>query len=243
MRTGLLLSLILILAPLGVRTQLRDEVTLTGSVNGVTASVDSSTGEDAFLFNIRLYLQIRNNGNETIFIFRPGGSLSQRKVEFFKSEPADANVRPEASQIVSWINASAKDGYNPFADFATRIERAKEPPDSVFAVIEPGGYFETGDSITVNVGYKPDMERVEARKKYFAERGLRTHFIDIGQPSSGFPFLSVEYFISFKKHHQDADFLHATQRRWRKFGKLYLNSSGDFLLRSEPIVNLTGPVN
>lgn len=241
MRKGFILFLIVTFLPLVVKSQQRtDELVLTGSILGVSGMADSSQGEDAFSFNIQLYLQIRNNSDQSLIVFRPDRFMGQRKVEFLKND-LTGGFGVGVEKTLPWVNPTAYLDYDPFSIYVKRVESATEPFKDGFLTIEPASYFEFRDSFTVDSGYKFDPEKLESLKKMLADRGIETTRIGLGNLSSEFPALKVEYYLTFAKRHPDAEFLKTVQKRWKKFGKLYLTNDGDFRLKSEAIVNKTTP--
>jgi hypothetical protein len=241
MRKFVFLLLLLISPSHAVSGQQPDELVLTGTVVGVSCMTDTSSGQDVFSYEVQFYLQLRNNSDETLIVFRPDRFMGQKKVEFLKHSESNGGFGKETAQTLPWVNPLAHLDYNPFPDYVRGLEKADEPYENGFAIIEAGGYFEFRDTVSVDTGYKPNKKALESTRKLAAEY-YKTKF-GCGQPTSEFPALRVEYLLSLKKHHADTDFLRSIQRRWQKFGNLYLNGNGDFLVRSQPIVNRTSSAN
>ncbi len=216
-----------------------DELVLTGTVLNVSSNVDTRSGEDVFSFQVVLYLQLRNKTDKTLIVFRPDRFMGQKKLEFLENDYSNG-FKKGAAQTLPWIRPASRDDYDPFPQYVRSIDLAPEPLKDGFAIIEPGSYFEFRDVVTVDIGYLPDVTKLERMKKIYHQYDQKR--FGLGQPRSEFPALQIEYYLSFKKHHEDEEFLRNIKKRWKAFGTLFLNGNGDFLLKSQPINNQTGPL-
>jgi hypothetical protein len=57
------------------------------------------------------------------------------------------------------------------------------------------------------------------------------------RPSSEYTALRIQYHLSLKKTGKGEGLLKNLQSRWKSFGNLVLDGSGDFTVTSEPIIN------
>lgn len=247
MQKCLILIVILASASLSVLGQRSaDDLILTGTVSGISGYVDSRSGEDIFSFQISLYLQIQNKSEEPIIVFRVDRFMGQKKIEFLQSAAANKGDEVGAVKTLPWFNPAAYLDYDPFPKYIEQLKSSVDPNLNDFFIIQPGGYYEFRDIVTVDVGYDVDLKKLaEVRKRraelyarYFGDRESPKTIESLGSlPTSKFPFIRIGYRLSFKKYDQDADFLRRLQKRWKSVGNLYLNSDGDFSIKSQPIIN------
>lgn len=236
MRKCFILIGIMALLPLVVMSQsTADDVVFTGTLLDVTGYVDSNSGKDKVSFDLRLYLQIHNNGTEQLILFRPDRFIGQKKIEFFRTSGALG-----AAKTIPWLNPFANLDFDPLPSYIRKLAAAPEPDLEGFVIIPPGGYFEFRDTVTVDTGYEADRRQMAFVKKFAAESGTNSRIAVAGTPTSEFPALSIEYSLSLKTHHEDPDFLKVLQTRWAAFGKLYLNGNGDFSIKTQTIINRIG---
>jgi hypothetical protein len=196
---------------------------------GTVLRVSNPSGDASKQFEVRLQLQFRNDGDTPLIVFLPGRPwLGQTKIDFLKKLATGSDDEVGTVKVFPWVNPdNSRPSYNPFPWFVRRLDAPE--PSSNLRIIEPGGYYEFGDVITVDCCYEfdigPGQTNIDLRTK---------------TPTSEFPALKVEYHLSLKKHHKDDDFLRTLQRRWKPFGHLLLDGNGDFTVRSEAIVNKSG---
>lgn len=222
-----------------------DDLILNGTVSNVTGYADYESGKDSFSFSITLYLQLHNKGEEPIIVFRPDRILRQKKVEFLRSSSSNQGDEVIASKTLPWVNPAAYLDYDPLPRYIEQLKSSVDPNPQDLFIIQPGGYYEFRDIVTVDVGYDVDIKKLSEYKKREAE--LYAKYLREMEPpkrvafgslllTSKSPFLRIEYSMSFKKF-EDADFLRGLQKRWKSLGNLYLNSDGDFSIKSQPILN------
>jgi hypothetical protein len=249
MRKSLILIVILASASVSVLGQRSaDDLILDGTIADISGYVDGRSGKDVFSFQISLYLQIQNKSEEPIIVFRVDRFLGQKKIEFLKSAASSQGEEVGAAKTLPWVNPAAYLDYDPFPRYIEQLKSSFDPNPQDLFVIQPGGYYEFRDIVTVDVGYDVDMAKLaEARKreaelnaKYFGDRESPKRIESLGSlRTSKFPFMRIEYSLSFKKYGQEADFLRGLQKRWKSVGNLYLNSDSDFSIKSQPIINQT----
>lgn len=240
MRTSLILLLAIAQFTVSAQSSAADLV-LAGTTLEVNGTVDPSSGKDVYSYNVQLYLQLHNRGSNPVIVFRPDVFFGTRKLEFL-NDSTESDEVIGASTTIPWISPPKPTDPDPLLSFVKIID-ALEPNLNYFAIVQPGGYFEFRDRLTVNVGYEVDdqikkrIENIRKTNRMTEADGLRIGF---SSPTSKFSSLRIQYSLSLKKHHQDLDFLRRLQQRWKPVGNLLLDESGNFILRSQLIVNKQG---
>src|SRR5688572_21629978 len=221
MKRFVALSLILLLSALA-KGQSRSQggLVLNGTVVAVSASERKlhTNNKESYVFTVELHMQYRNDGDVPLIVFGPDPFFIERKIEFFNTEGS------AISKTFHYVNPFADDGYDPYAPYWRRIDSAQPS-----RVIQPGGYREFRETFTVEDGYKI--------KESPAERGraLR-HSI----PISDYQWLRIEYRLAIKEKSAPENLLQNLQQRWKSQGHLVLDTSGNFTVRSERILNKWG---
>jgi hypothetical protein len=105
------------------------------------------------------------------------------------------------------------EGHDPRKSTVRSFDEAR--PGSSFVVISPREYHEFEDSITVKTDV--DLESVQG------------HFV-------------IEYKLATGKFHENPNFLESLKTRWRPYGILRLDASGDFTIKSQRMLHI-GKIN
>ena len=216
--TFLLASLVL------CQASTKRRLVLTGSIVSVKAKYDlESDKKNQIVFDVDLYLQFRNETDGPIIIFRPGGffgnNFIEKKITFLDGYSSRSESE-KSSSVAPWKNISRAD-YDPFRYFKKELT-ASEPPKEIFFIIEPGGYYECHDTLTVRRGYKVELKPKQMPWEVPA----------IPEYSE----LRVQYHLSVNDRATE-DTLGTIQTKWSKFGELPLDSNGDYTVKSEIILN------
>ena len=218
--------LMFLFAPLVIcQTKANRGLVLTGSVVSVKPNfVSKSNDKEVYDFDVELYLQFRNDTDKPVIIFKPGDFYGQKKIAFLEQVASKLNSE-ESSTVIAWKNPYGHFNYDPFPSFLRELT-APEPAKYRFAIIAAEGYYECHETIRVETGYK--LQKVPGPKPYDSPRLFAI---------PEFPALRLEFYLSLKDRHEDADALGTAQRRWKKSGELALDSSGDYRVKSEVILN------
>lgn len=214
------------------QTLKNDGLVLTASLTSVTPKLNTETPKPIFRYELQLNMQLRNDSNQTLIVFRPLGDLIQKRVAFL-SDFSDTGFQSFGSRPGPWIsNAERLRSYNarrdPYKDFAHAID-SREPLSNALLRIEPGRYYEYIEVVTVEDGYRLEIRPGQSLKE-----------VAINPPIAEDPGFKIQYHLSLKKHHASDSFLKTLQSRWKAFGHLVLDGNGDFSLTSEVIVNQSG---
>jgi hypothetical protein len=177
-------------------------------------------------------MQLRNDSNQTLIVFRPLGDLIQKRVAF-ASDFSDTGYQSFGLKPGPWTsNVERLRLYNgrrdPYKDFAHAID-SREPLSNALIKIEPGRYYEYIEVVTVEDGYRLEIKP-----------GQSLNEVAINPPTAEDPGFKIEYHLSLKKRHASDSFLKTLQARWKPFGHLVLDSNGDFSITSEIIINRSG---
>jgi hypothetical protein len=211
-----------------------DGLVLTGSVQGIEADC---VNREIF-YEVRLYMQFRNDGNTALILIEPSFFFSP-KISFTNNELGDENEKVVAGDTVRFTphmdNPWGPDnpgGYDRFPSFVKRLD-VPEPPFRSSAApeavkIEPGAYHEFNSTLWVKNGFHIDPASPATVEDC---RALRK-----ATPIPEYPSFRVRYHLSLKKYDQGRDLLELLQNRWKRFGHLLLDDDGDVTFRSEKIL-------
>jgi hypothetical protein len=130
-------------------------LTLTGSVLRVSNQLDFSDAKN-HSYNIALYMQLRNDSETTLIVFRLSDFLGNKKVDFVENMASGVGEVTAASEVIPWTNPYRDRHYDPLLSFARRID-SPEPPHYSLILIEPGQYYELRDTINVKNGYNQSL--------------------------------------------------------------------------------------
>ena len=205
----------------------KDALSLTGTLVRVAAIKD----QDKVVFKVQVSFQFRNNSDTPLLIFKPEGtrveSFVQKKVDFLETKSTLSSEQVVASSLLPWVNPYiGSDGFERFIGYLEKLN----PSNSQFLVkIDPYGYYEFHDFFTIDKGYKLP----EGFSKLPSKEWEDVPGIPIAEQSA----FRVEYSLTVKNKTSNSELLKDLQRKWRYHGYLVLDDSGDFRVRSEPIVN------
>jgi len=205
----------------------KDALTLTGTLVRIAALKD----HDKVLFKVQVSFQFRNNSDTPLLVFEPGNPLLHRKIDFLEAKTALSEERNVATSLFPWVSPYPERNFDYFKYFVERLERV-ELPNSGIVKIEPNGYYEFYDVFKVDKGYKlPDGLSKLPSKEWDDVPGI---------PIAEQSVFRVEYSLTVKNKTSNSDLLKDLQRKWKSHGYLVLDDSGDFTVRSEPIINKSG---
>ena len=209
-----------------------DGLVLTASLTAVTPKLNAENDKPLFRYELRLLMQLRNDSNETLIVFKPLNDLVQKRVAFL-SDLSDAGVESYGVSPGPWISnahryVSIRPGYNPYAELARGLD-LREPISTALLTIKPGRYDEFIELITVDTGYRLEIKPGQSLRDVSSNPALAED-----------PAFKIQYHLSLKKHHRNDAFLNELQKRWKPFGHLVLDRNGDFSLTSEMIINRSG---
>ena len=173
-------------------------------------------------FAVKVRLQYYNRGDEAIIVPVPGSFFAGTKTLQFLEIPATESEISATSD--EWMFPGRK-GKDIVASYLPELS-SSEPSHYYFAIIEPGGTFETGDTIRATTGYKLEVRQSHDKVKRDIEVAIPEH-----------PYFKIKFSLSIKDRSESIEPLADAQRRWRRFGKLLLDSNGDYSQQSEFIIN------
>ena len=208
----------------------RDVLSLTGTLVRVAAIKD----QDKVVFKVQVSFQFRNNSDTPLLVFRPGGTriqaFVQKKIDFLESKSALSEEHIVATSLFPWPTPYPEIDY--LKSFVKSLERL-DPSNSVWLIkVEPHGYYEFHDVFEVEKGYRlPDGITKLAPDEWEDVPGI---------PISEQSAFRVEYSFTTKNKHSNSDLLKDLQTKRKTHGLLVLDDSGDFRIRSEPIINKSG---
>ena len=197
---------------------------VTGSVVGVTASVDSDASKrDKYVFEVELYLQFQNNTDNLLIVFAPARFEGTKRIAF-----QDELSSTAGSFISAELLPSIRGQYGPRGmPYLLYTLRQQTPSVFAFAVIQPHGYYEARDKVRVRNGYKVETRPVS---KSFGKSSVLVAIPE-------FPALKVQYLVASNTSVELSEALATAKTRWSDLGTLFLNSSGDYDVTSEVILN------
>ena len=200
-----------------------DGLVITGSVQGIrTKCVDGKP-----LMEIQLYMQFRNDGVEPLIRI---GSLNffTTKVSYVADKLGDSAHTIVPADIVRYnpysenpFGPASADDYDPFPYFVDNLDKS-EP----LSTISPGGYWEFQDTVWAKNGFRTEIKSGATQKEC---EGIKT------KPVPLYSSFELEYHLSLKKFERRADLLTTLQTRWKRFGRLPLDSKGDISFKSQSI--------
>lgn len=202
----------------------KPSLVLTGAIIDVTPAgplkeplVIKSTGYERqeTYFEIRVRLTYFNRGDETLIVPTPVCfNYGKKRLLFFEIPANDGKVLATADE---WVFASAGDRSTELL----KMLNLEEPPRGMFAIIEPGGYYEATDIIRAKGGFKLAILISGDKLKRDLELAVAEH-----------PFFKVRYNLSL-----NSNAVAEARRRWRSLGRLVFDTDGDFSIESQIIVN------
>lgn len=235
MKSWILFSLLLVFGALCSNAQVSksDGIYVTGTITGLNAVAECQGSNGRILVQVELYMQFRNSGDKPLIIFNKdkvfgrGLGLGSTRIVFLRGFPSKIDKERERIPINEplpvdcYESAYNRTRYDPFPDFIKGLDRPR--PTSEFLVIEPRSYQEFREVVTVDTGYKLDVQIGKSLKE--------------AQLRSEYPAFQVEYHLSLKAYENGEGLLKSLQSRWKSFGDLVLDNNGDFTVISEPIIN------
>lgn len=174
-------------------------------------------------FDIELLLQFRNGNSRPIIVFVPTRFYGDTKVSFLGSVSKTATAT--TSTTIKHPYFVLYDNFDPLPRLVQGLLTADSPFND-FIVIPPGGYHEWRELIRVPIGYKLKKEPDPKRKGLFILSAIPE-----------FPAFKIEYFLSLRKRPEDSNALEKAKETWKELGDLVLDSSGDYRIGSEIILN------
>ena len=217
---------------------------VTGSLLSVTPRINSEANKPLILYDVRLYLQLRNDRNVPLIVFRPSDRIISRRILFQDNLNSDTENGDISLSSAPWVIPYTSDQLNRGLDpkevskfqaqylevLAMGMEHPYTPPvGGALMKLEPGEYFEFTEVITVEDGFKLEIK---------PRQSLRD--VARNTPIAESPALRIEYKLSLKKHHPNDDLLKMVQERWKRFGHLIVDRNGDFSIQSDLILTRAG---
>lgn len=198
-------------------------LTFTGTVISVTPRwVSGENRNEVYDFDVKLYLQFRNDTDSPVIIFKPENFDGQKKIEFLERIATD---RPSESPstAIAWKN------YDKFRDpIAVLVSTVREsvPHKFHFVIVDPGSYYECNEELRIKSGFTVQKSP-----------GLTPFLRPVLSVIPEFRSFRLQYYVSLNNRPEEDASLVSAQRRWSSYGRLVLDSSGDYNLKSEIILN------
>ena len=241
MKSWLSLSFLLILSAVHCygQSQKKDGLVLTGTIIGVHAIAECSGTEGRILVAVEVSMQFRNDSDRQLIILKPnsgwpsifGGEVGRTRVNFLKNLSSVSDKEYERIQVEDIRTDNCRSAsntyyrnYDPVASFIKLIDVAS-PPSEQCVVIGPRGYHEFREVLTLDAGFEVDVKVGKSLK----EARIRSEY----------PAFQVQYHLSLKGNAKGEGLFRTLQTRWKSYGDFVLDSSGDFTVTSEPIINRT----
>ena len=217
---------------------------LTGSLLSVTPRINSEANKPLVLYDVRLYLQLRNDRNAPLILFRPSEGIISRRILFQDNLDSGTENGDISLNSAPWVipyasdpfykNLGPKDVSKNLAQYYEILAMGLEHPytpasKGALMKLEPGEYFEFTEEITVEDGFKLEIK---------PRQSLRD--VARNTPIAESPALRIEYKLSLKKYHPNDALLKTVQERWKKFGHLVVDRNGDFSIQSDLILTRAG---
>ena len=239
MKSSLRLSFLILLGTLCVSSQSakNDGLALTGSIVGLNPVAECKGTDGRILIQMELSMQFRNGGERPLIVLKPekfnpvfwSSEPFSTRVFFLRSLPSSTDKGSERIQVNEIRTNDCRPpndrfygNYDPIAAFIKRIDNPA-PPSDLFEVIEPRGYYEFRQVVTLDGGYEVDVKMGKSLK----EARVRAEYS---------AFL-IQYHLSLKGNEKGEEFLTGLKSRWKSVGNLVLDKNGDFSVTSEPITN------
>lgn len=212
--------------PLRAQKLKNEGLVLTGSL--VEVRPNGTDRDDGVLFQLKLYMQLRNDSTRTLISLRP--SRDDVTLEFLDSfAPSDDGL----SNVLRLAPFKYPCSFEPCDERRyngpARQTEIPEEPGGGYVVLAPGKYYEYVELIRIKGAYDLPMKPGES-------------YIDVrdNTPESKFPALRVTYHVPAEKYPGKTSLFLTLQEKWKKLGHLVLDSNGDFTLRSDTILNRQG---
>lgn len=209
-------------------------VVLTGTVLSVEPHSYSCGEKEKYCdYEITLYLQIKNETSVPVIILDPRGRgdfYGQKKISFLSSISKAATE--STSTTIRWKDSTPHrpgEYYrDPVSDFVRVLltPNPSSPPPFYSVIIPPEGYYEFREFLIISTGYKLRKDPDPKRKGQ-----------NILSAIPEYPALRIEYFLSVRNRPEDTNALEKAKVNWKEFGNLLLDSSGDYRVSSEIILN------
>jgi hypothetical protein len=194
---------------------------LTGSVVGLDTKCINGKPTP----QIHLYMQFRNNGDIPL-ILNPPSWVFDKKIEFAGGVGSDPTRRLASASTFRFnpyldnpFGSPKRDDYDPSPHFFKLLDSSA--PNAKM-IIEPGRYYEYQDVVWVKEGFKLDLEFGKSQK------GCESTKVPVPE----YPSFRLEYRLS----DQRTGLFKTLQERWKEFGYLVLDDSGDIAYKSESIL-------
>ena len=208
----------------------KSSLVITGSVTDFKPITHSAKRNGIYeklepYIEIRLRLVYHNRGETTLIVPKPNSLYDGKKLYFYEIPSSDSKVSATADEWMypAWMYPGSSD--RQISNLLKELARP-EPSGYYFTIIEPGGFYETMETIRAISGYK--IEKRPSGEKFPSE-------IEIAIPEH--PYFKIRYSLSIKDRPESIEPLADAQRRWKEFGKLFLNSDGDFFFETGVIIN------
>ena len=214
-----------------------DGLYLTGTITGLSPTAECRGTDGRILIQVGLSMQFRNGGDRPLIVLKPekfnpmfwSSEPFSTRVLFLRSLPSTTDKEAEripVNQIRPNDCRPPDDrfygNYDPIAAFMKRID-SSAPPSDLFEVIEPRGYYEFREVVTLDAGYEVEVKMGKSLK----EARVRTEY----------PAFLIQYHLSLKGNEKGGEFLLGLKSRWKAAGNFVLDGNGDFAVISEPIIN------
>lgn len=207
------------------QTTANNGVALTGTVLSVEPVYSTCLEKKSdCLFQLNLLMQFRNNTTSPAIIFDPNDFYGQKKISFLSV--VSKTAKELTSTTIQWKNPYPPSlHYDPLSGFVRALLFPYSSPYKS-VIIPPDGYHEYRASYTISTGYKLQKEPDPKRNGHYILSAIPEH-----------PALRIEYFLSVRNRPEDANAFDKAKENWKKFGDLLLDSSGDYRIESEIILN------
>lgn len=219
-----LLALVVLVHAISLHASTRvSPLIVTGTVTDVMrgkTKFSINVKDDPYI-EVRIRLQYHNRSDETIIVPTPRTlGYGKRQLLFLELPSLDSKVSASADEY-RFITKTADS-----MRFLIQELEKNEPSRYNFAVIPPRSFYETGDTFYLKSGWRLETRPSGSKSRRDQEVAVPEH-----------EYLKLEYSLSLKDRPEGFDLLLDAQRRWSRFGKLLLNSDGDFFIGSEVIIN------
>lgn len=223
----------LVLLAAGISAQsAQPEVELTGTVLSVENAYDSKFPDKQF-FRVIFYLQVRNNSDRPVILLRQDlptylGDFMEpcfrKSIEFVTDQGSGQSFPAPHNAALDWRSINGDPSSQKPPNACKLYARGAELGPVPWLIVAANSSYEFRDSIIVDRGYEYELEPGEKWKDVAGR-----------EPKALYPFLRVLYRVSLKDI--DSELLRTKQQEWKKSGHLPLDSSGNYVLRSDVLVN------
>jgi hypothetical protein len=243
MKGTIFFFVILIAVPMGIAQTDDHGIEIHGSVydwDFVKYEFSHETFRDPERSTANLAMEIVNTGHEPVILINPNGRFDwlQSKVEMFYT-PWTRYIGGEKPSEVLGFSRDVKPRWfyvGGLKGIADDLDKP-EPPQNLTVILKPGESIGFHDNLYIKQKREKVSRKGRTDQIVWEGTNREESYYTVGRAAQDFDALVITYRFSLAKYVKDPYFLEKLQTRWRKFGYLPIDSSGEMTIVSHRIEN------